>query len=102
MLEFLQPMLTVLIGAALSIFGLIHSLRLAPAPSTWHGVAAAAPQLVAVMVFIGCLAIAVAGIALLVTALRSVRRRFGLLRRVRWEAETRSASRYDDADEPWR
>ncbi len=50
MLTLFQPLLTALVGAALSIFGLFHTIQQLPAPVVWHHVVSASPQLMALLI----------------------------------------------------
>ena len=98
MLQFMQPLFAAVIGSVLCVFGLIHSVTLVPPAAVWQSVAMVTPDLMTVTVFIGCLLVAAAGIAMLVGGLGAVRRRFGQLRRVRWDTEPN----YDPRDDGWR
>ena len=100
MLTLFQPLLTALVGAALSIFGLFHTIQHLPSPIVWHHVVSASPQLMALVVFAVCVMIAVAGLVMIWSGLRGVRYRLWQLRRVRWQATPNMPTTYDD--DPWR
>ncbi len=102
MLEFIHPVFAALIGVAVSAFGLLHSARLFPSASVWRQVGMAVPELTLIAVFLACVALAVAGIAMVVTGIRATRQRLEQIRRVRWQTEPRSGGRHGDEDEePW-
>jgi hypothetical protein len=95
MLILFQPVLTALIGAVLSVFGLFHTVTQLPAPVVWQHVVSLSPQLLVLFVFLGCLVIAVTGLAMLWTGLQGVRQRVWQLRRLRWQ----SSPGYDEPHE---
>lgn len=84
MLVLFQPLLTALIGAALAVFGVFHTVLQWPTALVWHHVVGASPQLLAVLVFLGCAVISLAGVALLISGVRGTRTRLAQLRRLRW------------------
>ena len=98
MLHFLQPVFAALVGAALFLFGLIHGIKLVPAAAAWRQVVVATPQLMSVGLFLVCVIMLLAGVAMLVTGIQSARRRFSQLRRLRLH----SHPSYEDPDEQWR
>ncbi len=98
MWHFIQPLFAALLGIAMSIFGLLHAVRLWPAPGVWNQVALAAPQLLKVMLVLACAALAVAGLAMLVAAIRAARLRLAQLRRLRLAHE---ADRLGESPEHW-
>ncbi len=103
MLQFLQPMFAALIGAAMSVFGLLHSAQLFPSATVWRQVATVAPELGIVLLFLACVVLAVSGVALVVAGVHATRLRVAQIRRVRWQAEPNPASQYNDSeDEEWR
>ncbi|MBI1338470.1 MAG: hypothetical protein GC164_16125 [Phycisphaera sp.] len=85
MLQLMQPLLAALIGAAMSLFGLLHTVQLFPTPVIWHQFVVSMPPLMAVLLFAACVALALGGMAMLITGLRDTRRRLTQLRRVPWE-----------------
>ena len=85
MLEFMQPILSMLIGVAMSIFGLIHTWYRFPAPVVWAQFLASVPQLGAVLLFAACLAVSILGVAMLLVGAGGVRRRLQQIRSVRWQ-----------------
>ncbi len=103
MLQFLQPILAALIGAAMSLFALLHSVRLFPSAVVWRQVAMVTPELGVILLFFACVVLAASGVALVVSGVRATRLRVAQIRRVRWQAEPSPASRYDDSnEEEWR
>jgi len=84
MLQLIQPVLSTLIGLAVAVFAGLYGLALTPGVNVWHAVAAASPHLLAVLAFIACVALAVAGLVLLVSGLRATRRRIDQVQRVPW------------------
>ncbi len=99
MLALFQPLLTALIGAALTVFGGVHGVLQWPAAATWSHVAAASPMLLTVLVFLGCLVIAICGVAMLWNGLAGTRTRLRQLRRVRWPAPGNQNYREDPYDD---
>ena len=98
MLHLLQPLFAALTGAALFVFGLIHSVKLMPDRSVWRQMAAAAPQVGGVLLFLACVVVLGAGVTLFVAGIRSARRRFAQLRHM----HCRIDPGYDDPDHSWR
>jgi hypothetical protein len=84
MLTLFQPLLTALVGAALAVFGALHTVLQLPAAIVWHHVLSASPQLLVVMVFLGCVMIFVIGLTMLWTGIQATRIRMRQLRHVRW------------------
>lgn len=77
-----QPLFAMLIGVAVSIFALWNTFSRWPAASAWRQVVAAAPALLEVVLVVACATLAVAGIAMLTTGVRTARQRFAHLRRL--------------------
>ena len=75
MLYFLQPAATLFIGLALSVYGLIHSLRHAPQATAFQAAVQAMPDAIAVLVFAFGIAAIIAGIFLLVSGIKGLRGR---------------------------
>ena len=98
MWHFIQPLFAAGLGVAVSIFGLLHAVRLWPAPSTWNQVALAAPQLLNVVLVLACAALAVAGLAMLASGIHTGRQRLAHLRRLRFAHDP---DRLGDGPEPW-
>ena len=98
MWRLLQPVFAALLGAVMTVFGFLHAIQLWPAPAVWSQVAVAAPQLLTVVLALGCVALAVAGGAMLVIGIRRAHRRFAQLRRVPWDGPV---DRFDDPREQW-
>ncbi|NJO85073.1 MAG: hypothetical protein HC828_21550 [Blastochloris sp.] len=84
MLILFQPLLTALVGAALTLFGGIHGVLQWPTAAAWQYVVAASPTLLSVLVFLGCVLIALAGVAMLWAGITGTRTRIRQIRRVRW------------------
>ena len=99
MLALFQPLLTAMIGAALTIFGGVHGALQWPTSSTWSQVAAMSPMLLAVVVFLGCVVIALCGVAMLWNGITGTRNRIRQVRRVRWPAPGNQNYRDDPYDD---
>ena len=97
MLEFMQPILSMLIGVAMSIFGLIHTWYRFPSPVVWAQFLIAVPQLGAVLLFATCLAVSILGVAMLLVGAGGVRRRRQQIRSLRWQP----GNGHDDARQEW-
>lgn len=91
-----QPVTTLLIGIAMAIYGLVHSVSQFPDPVAFTNLVANLPAFSSVLLFVlGLLAFA-AGIVLVVLGIRSMRRRwrrFGQLAR-----HIASQPQYQDED----
>ena len=99
MFQFLQPVLAAIIGAAMSVFGLLHSTRLFPSATVWHKVAAATPQLGIVLLFAACALLSAAGVVMFVSGVRETRRRVDQIRRASWQTDPATPSRLDESDD---
>lgn len=75
MLNFFQPAAMLFIGLALSIYGLIHSVRHAPQATAFQAAMQALPDAIAVVVFAFGIVAIVAGILLLFSGIKGVRNR---------------------------
>lgn len=82
MLHFLQPAATLFIGLALSVYGLIHSLRHAPQATAFQAAIQAMPDAIAVLVFAFGIAAILVGIVLLISGIKGVRKRTREINRV--------------------
>ncbi len=103
MLVLFQPVLTALVGAALSVFGVYHTLLQLPSPVVWHHVLSVSPQLLMVLVFLGCIVIALTGLVMLWNGVHGARIRLHQIRRVRWPASSTATSHspYADLNTPY-
>lgn len=97
MLNFLQPAATLLIGLALSAYGLIQSLLHRPPASSFQAAAQAMPDAVAVLIFAFGLAALMAGTLLIVCGIRGVRTRGLEINRV--YGPSIPHERYDEYDD---
>jgi lysylphosphatidylglycerol synthetase-like protein (DUF2156 family) len=84
MFVLLQPLFTLIVGAALAVFGCFHTYQLLPNPLVWRHVIDVSPHLLAVLVFGSCMLITLAGLALFWHGARGTRTRLTQLRRLRW------------------
>jgi hypothetical protein len=76
MIQFFQPVGTLLIGVALSLYGLIHSANHFPGPTHLHTLWQSLPALSAVLLFaLGAMAV-ICGLALLFVGVQGLRRRY--------------------------
>lgn len=96
MLDFLQPLLSLLIGLALSVLGLNQSFRLYPEPTAWQQFLMALSPAGAVLLFSLCVVMVLLGVAMLVLGARGLRRRLNQIRSARWNDDER---RYRDSAE---
>ncbi len=81
MFAFLQPLFLALLGIALFLYGIIHSVSGFPASVVFNEVISALPALLAVLLFsLGVLAVFV-GVYLFFAGIRGVRRRLAEIRR---------------------
>jgi predicted PurR-regulated permease PerM len=75
MLQFLQPAATLFVGLAMFVYGVIQSLLHRPPFAAFQAAAQALPDAVAVLIFVCGLVAIMAGVVLLVSGIRGVRRR---------------------------
>ncbi len=76
MSQLLQPILSLLVGVALTIYGIVHAVTQFPDPSAFANLVANLPAFSSVLMFIlGLIAFAV-GIVLVVIGIRNMRRRW--------------------------
>ncbi len=101
MLHFLKPLFAALVGAAVTIFGALHSVTLWPAPAVWAAVAVVMPQLLQVVLFIACLALTGAGVTMIVTGIRAGRRRLAQLRHLELDEPDTTRDRFHDPQQQW-
>lgn len=99
MLRFLQPIASLFIGLALSVYGLSQSLLHAPSTQAFQAALGAMPDAVAVLVF--CLGIAAIGVGgvLLISGVRGVRDRAREIKRTYGSPRRRLPP--DDYTEDW-
>lgn len=99
MLHFLQPAATLFIGLALSVYGLIHSLRHAPQATAFQAAIQAMPDALAVIVFAFGIAAIIVGIVLLVSGIKGVRSRARDINRAYGRPLSRNGRRRDTRDQ---
>lgn len=99
MLHFLQPAATLFIGLALSVYGLIHSLRHAPRATAFQAAIQAMPDAIAVLVFAFGIAAIIVGIVLLVSGIKGVRSRARDINRAYGRPLPRNGRRRDTRDQ---
>lgn len=85
-----QCLFSCLLGIALAIYGLLHSVSTYPGEDTFARLATDLPSLAAVLVFVLCVLAATAGAIVLVLSLRRLRLRWRHLRQL-----TASRRHYD-------
>lgn len=95
MWHLLHALWSALIGAALSVVGLIQSVQAFPAAIVWQTVIANAQPLLAVSMFIGCVVLVILGFILFVRAVRAI----SYHRRILASRRPRQPWQHDD-DEP--
>ncbi len=76
MIPFLQPLLSLLIGLALSLYGLVHSSHYYPGQANLYRLWQSLPALSSVIVFaLGVAAVAI-GLAMVMVAIQGLRKRY--------------------------
>lgn len=94
-----QPVVTLLIGVAMSIYGLIHSITRFPGPEAFLNLMANMPAVMSVLFFVlGVLAF-VAGVVLIVLGVRNMRRRWRQFGRIARHVE--SQPQYQQDEDGW-
>ena len=99
MLHFLQPAATLFIGLALSVYGLVQAFLHAPPATAFQSAAKAMPDAMAVLVFAFGITAIVAGIILLISGIKGVRRRARDIHRAYGHPGPRNNRRRDQRDE---
>lgn len=82
MTSIIQCIFISLIGIALSLFGVIHTVSSYPGSNTFHQFAVCLPALGSVLFFFLCILAAVAGVFVLIWSVRRLRYRWQFLRTV--------------------
>jgi hypothetical protein len=95
MSHFLQPAATLFIGLALSVYGLIHSLRHAPQATALQAAIQAKPDAIAVLIF----AFGIAAIVVLISGIKGVRNRTREINRAYGRPLPRNGRRRDTRDQ---
>ena len=90
MTRFFQPVLSVTLGLALSVYGVIHAARHLPGAHQLHAFWSALPSMAAVLVFLLGVAAVATGLVLLSTGVHGLKRRITQVKRI-----------YGDRDEPF-
>ncbi len=76
MIAFLQPLISLLIGIALSIYGLSHSSTHYPGNANFHALWQSLPALSSVFIFLLGLAAVACGLGLVLTGVQGLRKRY--------------------------
>lgn len=76
MTQLIQPITTLLIGIALTLYGIVHAIVQFPDPVAFTSLIANLPAVTAVLIFILGLVAFAAGIVLIVLGIRNTRRRW--------------------------
>ena len=82
MTHVIQPALSVFVGFALAIYGLVHTARHVPARDVFAMFWSALPSVAAVLLFVLGMAAVAIGITLLVRGIQGVRRRIRTVDRI--------------------
>ena len=76
MLHLIQPILSLLIGLAMTLYGIVHAVTRFPGPDAFASLVANLPAVTSVLMFVLGLLAFVAGIVLLIVGIRNLRRRW--------------------------
>ena len=94
MSHLIQPVTTLLIGIAMTIYGIVHAITQFPDPHAFSNLVAHLPALMSVLMFaLGLIAFA-AGIVLVVLGVRNMRRRWRRFGQIARHVESQPG--YDD------
>ena len=85
--RFFQPVLSVVLGLALSVYGVIHAAKHLPGLHQLHAFWTAMPSMAAVLVFLLGVIAVVTGMVLLSTGVQGLRRRVAQVSRLYGERE---------------
>lgn len=96
MQQFFRSLASLIVGMAMTLFGLFQGIQLLPAAPAWHAVVLAAPQLLGVLLFVLCLAGCIVGLVMLVRGARTMRLIWLHARRL-----DHAAMSYGHEPEPW-
>ena len=100
MLEFTRPVLSLLVGLALAIYGIVHIVMRFPAPSVFDAFFANLPHAMAVLLFMIGIAVVIGGLILLVAGVRGIRGRLREIRRA-YGGPKVGPQQYDDDPDGW-
>ena len=97
MLQLLQPLMSLFIGAAMTIYGLVHAITRFPGGDAFATLAKNMPAATSVLVFLLGIVAFVFGVVLLVLSVRNLRRRWRRFGRLARHVEHQPQS-VDDED----
>ena len=97
MIAFLQPLISLLIGIALSIYGLSPSSTHYPGTSNFYALWQSLPALSSVFIFMLGLAAVACGLGLVLAGVQGIRRRYRQIDRA-YSGPRRDRDSYDDED----
>jgi len=100
MIPFVESILSLLLGVALAVIGLIHSLSRYPGPGPFQQLAADASALGAVLLFAIGIVAALGGLAVLIFSIRRLRFRWRYLRQLTGRATPSAHRGYGDPHDP--
>ena len=87
MTRFFQPILSVVLGVALSVYGVVHATKHLPGVHHLHVFWTAMPSMAAVLIFLLGVIAVVTGLVLLSTGAQGLRRRVAQVSRIYSEPE---------------
>ena len=100
MLEFARPILSLMIGLALAVYGVVHIVMRFPAPSVFEAFIVNLPHVMAVLLFLIGIAAVIGGLIILTAGVRGLR---GRLREIN-QTYGRPAARprhYEEDPDAW-
>ena len=101
MIQFIQPLLSAIVGLMLAIYGVVHTITRYPGASSFAQFWASLPGVMAVAVFfIGVVAV-IAGVLLLVSGFRGVRRRWRQIQVAYGRRRPDARDMHDDDPDGW-
>ncbi len=93
MSQLLQAFLSVLIGVAMAIYGIVHAVTQFPSPVAFASLADNMPAVIAVLLFLLGLVAFIAGIVITILGARNLRRRWYRFNQI---ARHAGVQQYDD------
>ena len=98
MLEFTRPVLSLLIGLVLAVYGIVHIVMRFPAPSVFDAFFANLPHAAAVLLFLVGVAAVIGGIVMLAAGVRGINGRLREIRRAYGGQSVRPREHEDDQE----
>ena len=100
MLEFTRPILSLLIGLVLAVYGVVHVVMRFPAPSVFEAFIVNLPHVMAVLLFLIGITAVIGGLIMLAAGVRGLRGRFREIRQA-YGRPTVKPRQYEEDPDGW-